>query len=393
MCANSTGAFGAIKLETGAQDVHVEGPLIQDNMASVRPYLVWKTMALDDNLHSEENEESELKDSPPADEADDDEDTGISEDVKQVDLLCRLLAQDRCARRESTSVFDWNNLAFGADLIVQAQSGTEVPVHKLVLAARSPVLSTILAGRHTLQRKEWNITIKLTPSSVFTNSLHSDDGLRLPPWHNQSRLAITGVHPLSILILLECLYTDKVLAVWDPRISRLVSDGLAPFKVKASQIKSELQRLAELLELPLLSKALDAPVKRSPQPSMGDNLLQLSEQVQNVSKNILLDHPSRPDVCLVFADHEVACHSVILRASSEFFASFFDGDYWTKRRWSEEGVVRMDLSHMKWKAASYVVRFLYGGDIRLFDVLGMLVFPIIRFRAYSDFNLFNRICE
>ena len=131
------------------------------------------------------------------------------------------------------------------------------------------------------------------------------------------------------------------------------------------------------------AKALDAPVKRSPQPSMVDNLLELHTDVQNNSKNMVPHHPLKPDVCLIFADHEVFCHSTILRARSEFFASFFEGDYWTRRRWNDEGMVKLNLSHMKWKVASYVVKFLYGGDIRIFDVLG----------AISSFHVEHRIKE
>lgn len=368
VCANSTGAFGAIKLETGAQDVKVEGPLIQESLAHIQPYVPWdETMSEDDG--SSERSSDIVKSGMEVEEVDDDDDAAISMDAREIVRLCRLLLQDRLARKDTGGLFNSSDLSFGADLIVRTQSGTELPCHKLVLAARSSVLSSILEGTDVIHNRDWNISIKLASPSKRCTTCYCPDGLRLAPWAKKSHLMISGVHPLSVLVLLEYLYTDEVLAIWDPRISRLVQGHLTSLKTKSAVIKLELQRLAQLLDLPFLSKVLDAPVKRTPEPSMAANLLHLSETIQSSWKDMSSEHPSKPDVVLVFADREVPCHSTVLRSRSELFAAFFDDEQWTKRRWTEEDLVRVDLSHMRWNTASYVVKFLYGGDVRMFDVM------------------------
>ncbi len=43
-----------------------------------------------------------------------------------------------------------------------------------------------------------------------------------------------------------------------------------------------------------------------------------------------LSFPRAPDVVLQLSDKEVFCYSVVLRARSVFFASFFDQDEWTR---------------------------------------------------------------
>ena len=76
------------------------------------------------------------------------------------------------------------------------------------------------------------------------------------------------------------------------------------------------------------------------------------------------------DVVLCLADRDVLCHSTVLRARSPLFRAFFDEDEWTKQRWANDGTVRVQFKHLKWRPMEYVMRYFYGGDMEMFDTLG-----------------------
>ena len=91
---------------------------------------------------------------------------------------------------------------------------------------------------------------------------------------------------------------------------------------------------------------------------------------------------------LCLADRDVHCHSAVLRARSPFFRAFFDEDAWTVNRWERghgergEGVVvRVLLRHMSWRPVEYVVRYMYGGDVEMFDVLGAYLISATQWRC------------
>ena len=84
--------------------------------------------------------------------------------------------------------------------------------------------------------------------------------------------------------------------------------------------------------------------------------------------------PLAPDVVLQLTDREVFCHSVILRATSPFFASFFDLEDWTAKRWGTDGVVRVDMRQLRWDVVQFVLRFMCcDADKEMFYVLGNFV--------------------
>ena len=89
-----------------------------------------------------------------------------------------------------------------------------------------------------------------------------------------------------------------------------------------------------------------------------------------------------PDVLLCLEDRNVPCHSAILRARSPLFSAFFDDDDWTKTRWEHDGTIHVQFRHLEWRHMQYVMKFIYGGDKEIFDVLGEL-----RFRYHFDLKI------
>ena len=145
---------------------------------------------------------------------------------------------------------------------------------------------------------------------------------------------------------------------------------LQSLHANSSQIKAELQALATMLELPSLRAALEPPVKREPVPTMKQAMERLFENAQSQERSQALT-PLSPDVVLELADEQIFAHSAILRARSPLFASFFGLEDWTRKRWNSDGVVRVDLKHLKWDVMRFVMAFLcFGADREMFNVLG-----------------------
>jgi hypothetical protein len=182
-------------------------------------------------------------------------------------------------------------------------------------------------------------------------------------------LSITGCHAISVLILLYYLYSDGVLALWDPRVPRdIVARAQAYGKIDPHEVRAELKVLARILELPFLEKSLQVVTKLTPVQSMAKDFSRAFTAMQDPARREVY----QPDVILELADRTVYCHSAVLRARSEFFAAFFDDEDWTRNRWTPEGAIVVDLKHMKWGPMEFVLKFFcVGEDAEMFDSLGM----------------------
>ena len=244
----------------------------------------------------------------------------------------------------------------GADIAIQVQKGPEVPAHRFVLVARSPVLACLLSGQTTV--------VKDARSNVVIKVLSG----RSETYPRTTCLSITGCHVISMLILLYYLYSDEVLAVWDPRVSRDVVDRMRVYgKVNPDEVRLELKALARILDLPLFVTSLQVVTKLPPEQSSVNDFTRAFAAMQNQTGQGLY----KPDVVLELADKTVYCHSAVLRARSEFFAAFLDDEDWTRKRWTPEGTIVVYLKHMNWRPMEFVLRFLCGGeDAEMFDSLG-----------------------
>ncbi|KAJ8474411.1 hypothetical protein ONZ51_g7236 [Trametes cubensis] len=361
VCANATGAFAALRTDWVPAEVQVVGHRLAQDLAAVQPYF---------HLGSHGAEELSVGtagvpapgtscDAAPAADGESDEeeeDTAVQNDIRQLKSLCQVINRLKEARKggEDVTVLGSDNMPFDADLVVHVQSsGIELPAHRVILAARSPVLCQVLADGKAVRDTRSNVSVQGHPGKASSQ---------------RSRLTFTGCHPLSVLILFVYLYSDEPLAVWDHRIAHAIHRQLEQVKGKPALIKSELQTLASLLDLPALSDVLDAPVKRTPKATLSSDLQRLF--AVNQSDDSRTPRPLSGDVVLRLADREVCCHSVVLRARSPFFAAFFDDKDWTAKRWTAEGTVQVDLQHLKWRAMEPVLKYLcWGGDKEIFEVV------------------------
>ncbi|KDR81018.1 hypothetical protein GALMADRAFT_241641 [Galerina marginata CBS 339.88] len=381
VCANSTGSFGALRVDYEPKPIQVVGNSIAQDLKSIQPYLsFYREHGPDDGRHpsasssfgrhgwtnrsrtrqrTRSHSVGDLASSLQFD--DEPEDAGIEIDILYALDLCDVLAcEQRMRKSEGGRVnYDGVRLPHGADTMVHVQSGAAFPVHRAILGTRSHVLAKLLAGSGPINDRQSNLAITLMPPKP-------GPGLGV---FKVARLSFSGVHPLSVLILLQYFYSDQLLALWDRRVSTAVERQLAAIHANPLQVKTDLQFLAKLLDLPVLTNALDAPVKREPVPSMSIDMKELFDAVQ-IQTAISRNSPLVPDVVLLLQDKEVYCHSAVLRARSPLFASFFDLEDWTAQRWDADGMIRVNLRHLNWHVMRFVLAFMcYGADGEMFRVL------------------------
>ncbi|KAG9079803.1 hypothetical protein FRC06_007451, partial [Ceratobasidium sp. 370] len=331
VAANSTGGFAALRTDVVIEPLVVEGKSFAEHVGEMQPYLVALSEAHvgpePGVMHEEGGEEDE-------------ESEAIVGDAKLAETLC-LVVESGGIKVELD-----HHMLHGADMRVVG--AVDVPAHRTVLLARCQVLREVLAGEDL-----------------------SGEGLAIKYSKATRALSISGCHALSVLVLLNYLYSDNVCAIWDRRVSISVAAGLSKIKAKPMSIRSDMQRLARALDLPALRHAIETTGKRTPAPTLNVDFTHLFDSAQTIGQSIV-PH----DILLDLADRSVSCHSVVLRARSPFFAAFFDEPEWTRKRWDEQGVICVDLKHLEWKAMRYVVRHMCCGEgVGLFDDVDFVESP------------------
>ena len=419
VCANSTGAYGALRVDYRPKEIEVGGRGMEEDLSGIRPFM---DVDLGDKEGEGERERCLKKKmrrrAGPVDDsiltlralddvqdlaggADELDDVPIRRDIATLLDLIEVLEHGKERRKRGEGEEGGvggvqldtriprdadtrlphgadNRPPHGADTVLSTtKEGAVFLAHRVVLAARSPVFSRVLAGKGV--QSQSGITLCLhasTTTSKTKATLKSNSS-------NLAHLSISGCHPLSILTLLQYLYSDDLPAIWDRRVHTIIEKQLAAAGISHTQVKVDLKGLAGLLELPLLAYALEWPSKRVPEPSLRRDLgrvfyeansnLGLFETVNE--SDVDEGDPLAPDVVLQLADRDVRCHSLLLRARSELFESFFEEREWTEKRWSDGGVVRIDLKHLGWNVMEYVLRYmLCGEEDALFEKLGACAF-------------------
>lgn len=375
VCANSSGAFGALKVDYRHAPIQIEGNDIAEDLKEVMPFVAmygdveWKGtmkggrygLGLKSSEDGTTSEPSIPRSTDPDDEEIDMDE--VKGDILQLRHLCELVDQEKKGRKDYPKD---KRLPFDADMMVFSQSEAAFPAHRVILAARSHVLCSVLEGERVAKDDKENISIRFVPSK----GKHTSALRPFPSISTCGKLMISGCHTLTILVFLTYLYSDELLAVWDPRIKMQLQKEYLQVKVKHDQVKAELQALARMLELPLLSDALELSIKRVPMPSVARDVGKLWLDAQYCENR---ESPLAPDVLLQLADRDVWCHSLLLRTRLDLFSSFFGEEEWIISRRNDDGLVKLNFRHLKWGAMEYVLRFVFCGEEKeLFERLGEL---------------------
>lgn len=274
VAVSSSGGFGAVRRDAPLMLVPPAGAGLSESLLKLLPHYrrfeenLEKDRALP-GLPSSDSTASDL-----ADAGEEEEDDTVEADIANCASICRVVeAWDS----------SWSLPLAGSDLLLVTDGASfKVPVHSTILIARSPVARRVLIAHGQADG------IQYTSSGTPTFSL--------PPSQH-----------VTLLLLLHYLYSDNLPALFDGRVFRKIHAQFPKLKLEASAIKSELCRLAEVLELHNLSSALKAFGKTLPAPSLSASTLQIYESS--------LQH----DVVLQTASKDIFCHSTILRATCPFF--------------------------------------------------------------------------
>ena len=357
---NNMGAFAALRADFVPDPIRITGKLLSEDLADLLPFWdrrpTWAGLYFtpeDTAFNGVDQEE---------------EGNSLGIDVPCMRGLCDFLFPVSLEDPNS-KIPEGTHKAPGANAAIRVQKGPEVPVHSCVLVTRSSVLASLLSGQTQVIRDALsNLTVEVLPT-------------RSEKYPRMTCLSITGCHAISVLILLYYLYSDEVLAVWDPRVPRDVVDRMRVYgKVHPHEVRSDLQVLARILDLSLFGPSLQVVTKLAPKQSSVRDFSRGFSFMQDLASHWVY----KPDVVLELADETVYCHSAVLRARSEFFAAFFDDDDWTRKRWTPEGTIVLDLKHMNWRSMEFVLRFLCAGDdAEMFDSLGTASDGLSIEEAYS----------
>ncbi|KDN36541.1 hypothetical protein RSAG8_10788, partial [Rhizoctonia solani AG-8 WAC10335] len=239
VAANSTGGFAALRADAIIEPLIIEGKSMAEAIGNVQPYLA----ELQDEAHS-----FDLLLAMNQGDEDDEEHDGIFDDIILAEQLCRVVIQSR-KENGFPSVLD-HHVLHGADMRISG--AINIPVHRAVIAARSLVLENVLSGKPLTR-----------------------EGLVFKYSEKTTTLAVSGCHALSILVLLNYLYSDTVCPIWDHRVRLPIAPSLALIKAQPGDIRLELQRLSRVLELSQLQTAVDSIGKRTPAPTLGSDFARL----------------------------------------------------------------------------------------------------------------------
>ena len=309
VAANSTGGYAALRADVPLRFIEIDGPSLSTDFATLMPH--WT------RVHGPEamNEVDAAADRAKRDGAD------ASDDEDETDLVVErdIVVAQKLLQVVRDWDLTWEVLSTGTDAHLKV-GALDIPVHRAILAARSPVLSQLLAKTRTL-------AIEASPLSVF--------------------------------LLLHYLYTDTFPALWDTRVGGPVRESISGVDGAASLdiavVKADLRRLANTFDLPALAQALERQTKTLPTPTLATALGELYTLAVSDSK---VDAILKPDTVLRLADREVRCHSVVLRARCAFFRTVYDDEEWFVAR-KHGGTVTFDFSHISWDVMQLVLEHIY----------------------------------
>lgn len=330
--ANSAGGFGALRLNYPLRPIAIEGNTLGDNVATMRSWAS-KEYDLDNKTAQNTIEDNSEWDG-------DQESTSICRTSAK--KLLELLFIDDKSRQETNRGLFSGKMEYGSNMICRA--GIDIPVHRALLSARSPVLRTIFAyERHDLR----NGSIRIE----YTNCVGKSGAV-----NTYSVLKISGIQPLTVLLLLEFFYTDTI-----PILDTFSFN-------KAVQIRREFDQLATVLSINDLFVTGDTNITVRV-PTLGQHLWAMFNVCQN-DDGSSTNRTIGPDVFIVLLDRQVACHSTILRCRCLFFTYFFEEDAWTTNRWTHDRTITINMEHMEWRGFFYVMKWIYSGEEdALFDNL------------------------
>uniref|UniRef100_V5EKV7 BTB domain-containing protein n=1 Tax=Kalmanozyma brasiliensis (strain GHG001) TaxID=1365824 RepID=V5EKV7_KALBG len=379
VATSESGALAAIKADPSLPDVRVKGRSVEEALRDLLPHLKVQTLSEDGQkqmgIASKVVEISDVRSEMGSDSESDDEradapaarsDTGkyvrmallIVEAAKrwvagrmQSELssgeagvtgdASAAQAQPSSNTGRRQAFYGPHNLKppFGCDAFLIAD-GHYLPVHKIVLGARIPLLQNALQDSADKQN---------LPSGVKISTAGTDKRVSI--------LTLSNCSFVSALFLLHYIYSDDLPPIWVASVGLIIDKELKAAKIDRVRIQDELRVVADHLGLSALATSVKASMPRPPEPTLRANMAILFSSHVDVDIENMSDSKRFNDVVLRFQDRTVPGHSVILRRSP-FFAALFQ-PHWTAARWDNDNVITLNMTHLRWEVARIVLMHLY----------------------------------
>lgn len=361
--ANSTGAFAALRNDAVPNPI-LPGPYdIADDLARVQPVQSFLQAILACGLTNTRNALSDemLEQSMSSLNAHDEDETDDSDIVRDIRSALQLYHFSASALGKDPFEGRPSRLAVhhGADIVFRI-GDVSIPLHYAIIDARLPALRPVLS----CQRLQFEKTPSSMAPFIFA-------GKKRQKWPKCQCITVEGCSIMTLLLLCQYLYTDRLPAIWDRRVSSAIRVHFPDSKIDPWSVRDELQLLAssKCLHLPSLETASQAAGKCTISRSLPSDLYGLFQRAQT--------EDDAHDVVLILGDARVKAHSIILRARSPFFATFFDEECWTLER-SSKGLIEVDLHQFNARPMSYLLRYLYGhSSPSVFEDIGMRLVSIL----------------
>ncbi|KAJ9110693.1 hypothetical protein QFC19_001522 [Naganishia cerealis] len=335
VAANESGSFAAIRSDASPGRFDIEGPALAEDLLNLLPHMRREVEIPPMLIGGNGASLGKMAD----DEDEDDEDEAVQRDI---DVGGRIVSVMK----------SWNPTdeihTLGTDVYFAVQ-GKRIPVHRFILINRIPVFATILQGR-----------VPTPLQNLISANVHDADPL-------QQEIIFPSSSFLTVLLFLQYVYSDELVAIWDGRIQSRLQAGFGNMSyVEATTIKQELVELAESMQL----DHLRAPLASTGKVAIPPTLSSVWGSFFNSSQTLGTEAYRQCDAVLKLADRKVYVSSLILRARCPTFdAMFEDAEFFEHRRNEDgHGHIVIDLSNLKWRSLKLVLRWLHdGNDGEIFD--------------------------
>lgn len=330
VATNESGAFAAIRVDARPTAITLKGKTLVEDMFSLQPHI----RRFESQMSEEDFDRHVTSATRVPTEEEEAESNSVARDTVVAVELCQIIS--RWQAHNGDSLFAWSEPLLGSDLIISV-AGYEIPVHSVVLSLRSTVLAGLLAGKKV-------------------------PGFELQRGTSQV-IIVDASHPMVVLLLLQYLYSDDMAAIWDSRVSFVLQAKFSDLNLSIPDIKADLRRLVETLELtsvlPIFNFAGKSVIGARTLPGDLASFFAKTSTPPNAAC----------DLVVVLSDREVATNSALMRARCPFFEAMYADSDWTLNR-REDGQVVVHMEHLRWRPMQLVFKFIHEGrEDDLFDYL------------------------
>jgi hypothetical protein len=332
VAANETGGFAAIRVDARPSHIALKGKTLEEDLFSLQPHV----RRYESQMTAEDFDRPIVR--RDTDEDEDESTNSVHHDTMVATQFCHIL--NRWQGHSTDSLFAWSEPLLGSDVSIAVGDYT-IPAHSVVLCLRAAAFARVLSGQDV-------------------------EGLQLRAEDGRPVIEMDVCHPLVALLLLQYLYSDELATVWDSRVVYALQTKFPDLSLPIADIKRDLRRFADILELAPLKPVLDLQSKTAiSTKTLPSDLATFFAQSSTPPSEVC-------DVVVVLADREVAVNSALLRARCPFFEAMFADRDWTlqRREADDDDNVVVHMEHLRWRPMKLVFRFIHEGkEDDLFDYL------------------------